>query len=336
MQWDESRIRSLRMEIGQSYEEEAMDARDIRNSHMPEAFFLEEALKHYIEIGCMEKISELKVRIREAYCSSKDEYQALSYTIKVPMDVETQFLKPYEELDEKNCLALAGSDPRLVMTLGSVEQQAAQFKNSWPLLFQASKFVVDGDRKVFCADSEEASFKFVADHEYMQRVRLNAELFLKSLFRYLCRQRGMTADSLVGFLREWPLLDADNAFVIEVGVRRFFEEDYVSTLHVLVPQLEACVRRMFARAGIATTSIKQGTIQHEQTFNELLEREEVKEDLGTDFHKYLKMVMVDPLGLNLRNDIAHGLVKPSECNERNGLVVLHLFLILTRFRLQSN
>ncbi|WP_146065524.1 DUF4209 domain-containing protein [Paenibacillus sp. UNC499MF] len=89
--------------------------------------------------------------------------------------------------------------------------------------------------------------------------------------------------------------------MVEIGIRKFFEEAYVSSLHILVPQFESCLRKMFSQAGFATTSIKRGMAQHEETFNKFLSRDDIKEVLGESLHKFIQMIMVEQTGLNLCN-----------------------------------
>ncbi len=335
LKWDEIRIETIEIEIGGSFEEQAVYNRDVRNSHMLEAVFLEKALDHYINIGHKAKFDELKIRIKKAHIASAPEYKERSVRGKISMDTIDKFMQPYQNRTLNECLTLAALDQRLVVKIESVEKQAAENRKLAPLIFDASKLLLAEDRKIFQANSEETSVKFMTDLDYKIRVTFIAELFVKELFRFLEEERELNADTLTAYVKEWPLLDEDNSAVIEVGVTRFFEKDYVSALHVLVPQFEACTRKMFEKADIATTSIKPGMVQQEQPLNEFLRREDVNLALGSDIRKYFEMVMVDQTGLNLRNNIAHGLIKFSECNEINALIVIHLFLILTRYRIVS-
>lgn len=119
--------------------------------------------------------------------------------------------------------------------------------------------------------------------------------------------------------------------IIEVGIKRFFEGDYVSSLHVLVPKFESTVRELFEKAKFPTTSMKK-TSQHEQTFNAFLDREDVKLELnklGKDFHKVIQIVMISQTGMNLRNDIAHGLIPYSSITKSRCIIVIYLFLTKT-------
>ncbi|WP_039838696.1 DUF4209 domain-containing protein, partial [Staphylococcus delphini] len=133
----------------------------------------------------------------------------------------------------------------------------------------------------------------------------------------------------------WELLDDRNVPFIERGISRFLEKDYLSALHILVPQFESTVRRMFSKVGYSTTSIRKGNTQQEITFNEFLLRDDVKLFFENDVHKLIQIVMVEQSGLNLRNEIAHGLIELSDINYTKCILVIYLFLILTRYYVEE-
>jgi hypothetical protein len=333
LRWDGNRAQLYRREIGESYEREAEIKATKDGSIMLKARFLEKALNHYVNIGATDKIGELKVRVQQAHAASREEYQPFSQRLEIPMDEIEKQLSPYKNLSLSDALHLVASDRSLIVDVASVEQQTSKIKESSPFEFALFPFVVDGDRKVFQSDSAESTFGFLADQNYKMAVIITIEALLKEIFRTLVEERGMTQDEVVNFIRSWPLLDERNSIFVEVGIQRFFARDYISALHILVPQFESCLRRMFAQAGYPTTSIGTGGTQQEQTFTAFLEREDVKAVLKPNFHKYIQFVMVDQTGFNLRNDIAHGLIRPEDCTETNALMVIHMFLILNRFRL---
>ena len=327
-------VRRYSREIGESYEREAGIKAKKYGSHMMKAKFLEKALQHYVKIGITDKIGELKIRIREAHAASQKEYIPMTWTLEIPTADIEKLLAPYRSVPVEDCLGLAASDPRLVINVASVERQTLEEKATSAFMFAVPKFVIDDDRKVFQSESDDDSFKFMANHEYKMNV-IKTQIFLECIFEVLIKEREIKAEDFFSFLRGWSMLDDKNAALLEVGIERFFARDYVSALHILVPQLESCVRRMFAKAGYPTTSIKKGITQHEQTFTEFLGRDDVKNELGPNFHKYCRWFLVDQTGLNLRNDIAHGLIRIEKCNETNVQTVLHLLLMLTRYRLKS-
>jgi hypothetical protein len=169
--------------------------------------------------------------------------------------------------------------------------------------------------------------------EYREELMVTTEIPLGEIFQILTKEHDMTKEDVIEALMNSPLLGEGNAPIVSVGIERFFARDYVSALHILVPQFESCLRRMFAQAGFPTTTIKSGETQHEESFTRFLGRPDVKAALGPDIHKYIEFVMVNQKGLNLRNEVAHGLIKPSDCSENNVQIVIHLFLMLTLYRI---
>lgn len=51
----------------------------------------------------------------------------------------------------------------------------------------------------------------------------------------------------------------------------------------------------------------------------------MKSTLGNDVHKLIQIVMVEQSGLNLRNEIAHGLIELSNINYTKCILVIYLF-----------
>lgn len=168
---------------------------------------------------------------------------------------------------------------------------------------------------------------------YMHYLNINVELLLKAIFDKLISEFEISTEDFMKKFNRWELLDNKNIPFIEHGISRFLEKDYLSALHILVPQLESTVRRMFSKTGYSTTSIRKGNTQQEVTFNEFLLRADIRSALGNDVHKLIQIVMVEQSGLNLRNEIAHGLIELHNINYTKCILVIYLFLILTRYEI---
>ena len=124
-------------------------------------------------------------------------------------------------------------------------------------------------------------------------------------------------------------MEEDNKELIKTAIDRFFNDDYVSALHILVPQFENYFRTFFEWGGYATTSIRAATTQQEQTFNDFLHQPFVKDTIEPDLLFMIEFIMVDQLGYNLRNNIAHGLLELSAFRKSTCLMVIYLFFIVT-------
>lgn len=81
------------------------------------------------------------------------------------------------------------------------------------------------------------------------------------------------------------------------------------------------------RSVTAFTTSAGGTFS-EQTFGALLD--DASSVLGEGMVEYLRCVLADRAGLNLRNDLAHGILDPETCTGTNARLVLHILLALSR------
>lgn len=86
-----------------------------------------------------------------------------------------------------------------------------------------------------------------------------------------------------------------------------FQGDMLLAGHLVPPQLEAMVRHVVESRGGATSMLEPGGLQPERPLSALLETPEAVQALGADGVFELQGLLVDPLGTNLRNEVAHGL-----------------------------
>lgn len=91
-----------------------------------------------------------------------------------------------------------------------------------------------------------------------------------------------------------------------------FEYDFISSTHILAPQVEHFVRTLMKQNDLTTTTLDSQGIETEKGLSKLLVDPEIEQVL--DKHKIFefKALLSDPVGSNLRNKIAHGLFEPSE------------------------
>ncbi|MEH7076970.1 DUF4209 domain-containing protein [Neobacillus drentensis] len=330
-------VERLKLEIGTSFEAEAIHQQGrVDKSAIVKAHFYELAMQHYSNIGNTQKIEEMKVKIRQSYEQSEGEFKEFSYSYDLPKELIEKIINPYLDLDILKALEVLSITHSFIPDLKLVEEQTKKQEKKSPIQFLVSRSILDDGKKIVQGVEDRDSYKLAYDSNYMMHLSMNISMLLMLIFERLVKDKGLTADDFVKKISSWPLLHQKNSYLVESGIRKFFENDFVSSLHILVPQFESCLRRMFSQAGFATTSIKRGMAQHEETFNEFLNREDIKNVLGETLHRYIQMIMVEQTGLNLRNKIAHGLISIEECNKQNNITVLYLYLLITSFVLNDH
>ncbi|WP_436950436.1 DUF4209 domain-containing protein [Staphylococcus xylosus] len=332
------RISRLEEEIGKSYELEAEYQQGRKDkSLLLKAHFLEKAMKHYKEIGEREKINEMKILVKRTYeeYEKSNEMSVIRIPIEFPKEEIDKVIEDFISSDIQNSLDRIANSNDLIPKITVIEEQVDKLSKEFPLQDLISKGLLNDGKKIVENTTEEDNKTINFNSNYMNHLNINVELLLKAIFDKLISEFEISTEDFMQKFNRWELLDNKNVPFIEHGISRFLEKDYLSALHILVPQFESTVRRMFSKAGYSTTSIRKGNTQQEVTFNEFLFRDDVKSVFGNDVHKLIQIVMVEQSGLNLRNEIAHGLIELSNINYTKCILIIYLFLILTRYNIKK-
>lgn len=336
---NEEEIYNYLLKIGESFEEEAViqQGRE-EKSNIVRAHFLELAMKHYADIGEKEKIDLMKVAIRESYYNSIEEFKEIKAEITLPEGAINELsdtINIYRKMPPEKILNALCIDANLIPDIESIRKLTKKQQETFVFASFASKAVLTDGRKVFQPGNDEEEFEMNVNENYIRNLQFILDFLLIPIFDMAITEKHMTPKVVMDKLKRWPYLKENNQKIIEVGIDSYFRNDYISSLHVLVPQLEATVRNFFSQAGFSTTSIKKGLAQHEETLNEFLKNDFVVKGLGEKYHKYLQLVLVDQTGLNLRNDIAHGLISIDQCNKAICLIIIYLLLSMTRYHFRK-
>ena len=87
-----------------------------------------------------------------------------------------------------------------------------------------------------------------------------------------------------------------------------YRDDFVTALHLLVPQIENFVREVLKQAGVETKTLDNDGIENEKAMGSLIQEPKANEVFGEDLAFELNSLFCDPAGPNLRNKVAHGLL----------------------------
>lgn len=108
----------------------------------------------------------------------------------------------------------------------------------------------------------------------------------------------------------------------------------------LTLKIEALLRYMCERINIATFKSREGNIVMEKLLDDLLADIQNKEDNPTGFQEddriFIKFVLSEKAGQNLRNRVAHGLLDIYEYRIENAIVVFQIILRFAKYQLINN
>ena len=112
-----------------------------------------------------------------------------------------------------------------------------------------------------------------------------------------------------------PFVPGDRAAIFALGFTRFFGGDFVSALHILVPQLENSLRYFLKQAGVEPSTIHSDMTQENRTLSAILTRDR------DALEKIIEPAIVFEIenlfdfrgGPGIRHQLAHGLMSARDC-----------------------
>lgn len=145
----------------------------------------------------------------------------------------------------------------------------------------------------------------------------------------------------VSFEEEVTVLIENCCFIPEkrknsfkAGIMAGFKRDYLTALHILIPQIENAVRCLAEECGDVGYSIKEDGDESARTLHDLLESEKVVECIDEDILFNMRAIFTSPYGLNMRNELAHGLLDDADFNSWQALYtwcfILRLCFVFSR------
>lgn len=164
--------------------------------------------------------------------------------------------------------------------------------------------------------------------ETAQHLQLQAPWIGWTLERMI--KEGLTGAHVVDFVRTCPLFGEDRIPLIRQGVEAHFLGDYVQAIHILVPQVERALVNLPPLAGRPSNKghrTGRGVMQF-KNLNDLLAKDEwpIQDEVGENVRMYLLTALAHPKGLNVRNDVCHGLWSAAHFTEAASERVLHVLL----------
>lgn len=108
--------------------------------------------------------------------------------------------------------------------------------------------------------------------------------------------------------RQSPIVPQGREQLVAKALFAGYDNDFVTALHILIPQLEHLIRFHLKQNGVKTTNLDINGIENENGLSTLAELPEVKNIFGEDLTFEIRALFCDSFGPNLRNELAHGLL----------------------------
>jgi len=296
--------------------------------------WLEPVIESYEQAGLKDEAAKLESIIRE----KEKDIPATLKTVSVSVEIKQ------EDIDKMIEHLIGSGDPRTSLlriaeyfipnvndtkTLLERLRTDAPFQNLIPITIIESSGATTA--KVGSIDDDPDGRL----HMQLGRTIVFYQPYLEHALAKVHERYHLTAEPIVDFLCESPLFADSYVSLLRDGVAAYEQKDFVIAIHVIVPQLEHILRNFMARLGLPTRKRVRGHggVTDAKGMNDVLQDARVREVLTENLWRYLSVVYVERKGgMNLRNDLAHGLLRPESFDQHTADRVLHTLLALSLMR----
>ena len=149
--------------------------------------------------------------------------------------------------------------------------------------------------------------------DYSYHVGLAVQGYIRPAQEILLLEHRMRETDFIALASQSPIVPIGREMLFGKALFAGYDHDFITALHLLVPQIEHMIRFHLKQAQVKTTNLDSNGIETENSLNTLMELSETQEIFGENLCFEIKALFCDPFGSNLRNELAHGLLGDDEC-----------------------
>lgn len=318
---------AVKLDQAQSYEREAEKA----PNELARLIFLQDAEKLYGELGKSVEQDRIRVAMSKAGKLAESGFKEVRGEVQIPHEEIEAYIKPLIGVDLAESLKQLSAAPHFIPDLDSSKKSAAEGKKKFPFQAIVPKIILKDGHVVAAASTEEELLEFAVVRDFVIGIKIGG-IFRSHLFERLRKEQGLSKDGLIAHFREWGCCKEKHLEFLGVGLDHYFKDDFISAVHVLVPQFEDMLRGFLELAGQPISDPQRGRFF---ILDSLLKNAVLIQVGQENLIMWYRLSLSDPEGINLRNEVAHGLSSPKIMTKETVELVIHLLLSLTRFNLEG-
>jgi Domain of unknown function (DUF4209) len=267
-------------------------------------------------LGVADLPTELARRIRESGAAAIGQMKVSTTESGDLSDHVTELLAAIRSDDPVESLrCFAGIQP--FASLSAARTEAEQRERQFPLSSLVGRRTLSSDgRTVYRSPASDdatiygekaATWEGMIQH-YQMRVNLLGGIVLPRAWRQLSTDHRLHIGDFKALAAGSAIVPSTHEGVFARGLHYGYSGDFGTAVHLLVPAIEALVRLHLANAGERTSAIGADGNENEIGLSALMENERVVDIFGEDVAFELRALLCGPIGPNLRNEVAHGLI----------------------------
>lgn len=213
-----------------------------------------------------------------------------------------------------------------------IKDQLDRLKTEFPMAFLFPEAILEDDGRIV---AEVGNIEDDLDgHLAVQIARefVFTSPFLRRSFHAFFEKHDPRYQLIFDYLFDAPALRALVRGIVVEGVSAYAKGNYLVAIHLLVPQLERILRTIAVDQGLSAYRIARSGGIHLRLLDDLLREQKVVMVLTEPICRYLRILLTDQRGWNLRNRLAHAQMEEHHFGAEVADRAFHALLLLARLR----
>ena len=288
--------------------------------------YLEKLLSIFKQYKFSSDEKSILVKIRELGPSIAKELKPVAFEFSIPREYVENYLNNMTSgtLPEVIERFMAISIPRKEY----VEKQLFELSKTNPLQFIFGRVIQDEKGRILAKiGSLDTDLDNHIIHQTSQNLQHNAP-FLHLLIEKIIEKFNFDKNSALELIKKSAVIEEDRHNIILKCLDAYYVKDYLSFIHLAIPQIEEAFRNLLEFSGGVVLRQNNDGSFNLKTFNEILKDPIVIDSLGYDFVNYFRIIFTEQRAWNLRNKVCHGIAKANDFNYQSADRVFHCLLCL--------
>lgn len=257
----------------------------------------------------------LHALLRRANHAAVNEMKEIRVEVPISDEMRAQL-----DRDKEALIELASTDPTAAFIRAALLNLPERSSGTTGLFLvdKLPGFYITGDR---------SGGSVTPERRAMQELRINVEGVYLPIFAEQLRAilQALGVEQLIGAITGSAAADGTDTAGIETGLYAFAEGRHTEASYVLIPQIEPLLRNLLSKANGRVTRVGNGG-QFEVMLGSLVEQ--VEEGAPTIGY-WLRAIISDPDGLNLRNNLLHGILPASQVGYVVAVITIQALLLIS-------
>lgn len=298
------------------------------------AGILEDILHLYRHYSLDSEAKRMMIDVQKAYQNAMDEIQPHKIEIEIPDEVKKQADLMFGKGAVNDKTRWGNFILYFIPLKKEEEDDLKELAQKSPLRYMMSNHFLDAKgRPMAEVGSLDSDFDGNLALHIVENMNLKFNFLSMAIYNML-ECDAISVDKVMdNMIIPCPLFEEDRYDIVREAMQCFIDEKYVLFSHLIIPQLENAICNLVEMSGMSVLKCaKKGNGFQLKTLDDLLRMQPVIDTFNENGAYYLRLVLTNQLGLNLRNLMCHGIASPQYFGYSAAARLLHVLLMIGAVR----